>query len=477
MSVLSPVAKAALRHPVGRVRGDGITATVFGSTGFLGRYVCAHLGLNGNGYVVPYRGDETEVSHLRVSADLGNVAQQPFHPRDRDSIFEAVEGSDIVINLIGKHYQTKHILPWWINYTYDDVHVDVARTIAEVAKEAGVPRMVHVSSLLAQPNSPSEWAASKFRGEVAVRKAFPDANIVRPSNMFGPEDRLLVWIGNRLNYGGVPVVDNGDAVIQPVFVNDVAKAIYHITQDETIQGKTFEFVGDEEFTYKELADYVFDITKRNPRLVNLPLPVAQAIGYFCEQFPDPKFTRDWATRLSLNEVKTSDLPGLRELDVEPTPLEKEAPNFLLKFNPGGHFQEVSGFTAGQSEAILQVMKDAMADSLEAQSRILATKSEHVELKAELSERVFNSTLKFDIAQRHSRELLERDFNTLKQDIRMLEKIDFDKIRMEIAELEKKFLLQKQAEDETLNELRLSMEKVEKRMLQYAVGFAGTIMAV
>ncbi|KAI9997549.1 hypothetical protein PInf_001464 [Phytophthora infestans] len=137
----------------------------------------------------------------------------------------------------------------------------------------------------------------------------------------------------------------------------------------------------------------------------------------------------------------------------------------------------AGFSTDQSEAILHVMKDAMADSLEAQSRILATKSEHVELKAELSERVFNSTLKFDIAQRHSRELLERDFNTLKQDIRMLEKIDFDKIRMEIAELEKKFLLQKQAEDETLNELRLSMEKVEKRMLQYAVGFAGTIMAV
>ncbi|CAI5733693.1 unnamed protein product [Peronospora farinosa] len=136
-----------------------------------------------------------------------------------------------------------------------------------------------------------------------------------------------------------------------------------------------------------------------------------------------------------------------------------------------------GFTVDQSEAVLYVMKDAMADSLQAQSRILATKSEHVELKAELSERVFNSTLKFDIAQRHSRELLERDFNTLKQDIRVLEKIDFDKIRMEIAELEKKFLLQKQAEDETLNELRLSMEKVEKRMLQYAVGFAGTIMAV
>ncbi|TMW63611.1 hypothetical protein Poli38472_002552 [Pythium oligandrum] len=136
-----------------------------------------------------------------------------------------------------------------------------------------------------------------------------------------------------------------------------------------------------------------------------------------------------------------------------------------------------GFSAVQAEAILEVMKDSMAESLEAQARVLATKSEHVELKAELSERVFNSTLKFDIAQRHMRELLERDFNNLKQDIRMLEKLDFDKVRMEIAELEKKFLLQKQAEDETLNDLRLSMEKVEKRMLQYAVGFAGTIMAV
>ncbi|KAJ0404600.1 hypothetical protein P43SY_005558 [Pythium insidiosum] len=136
-----------------------------------------------------------------------------------------------------------------------------------------------------------------------------------------------------------------------------------------------------------------------------------------------------------------------------------------------------GFSPEQAEAILEVMKDSMAESLDAQARVLATKSEHVELKAELSERVFNSTLKFDIAQRHMRELLERDFNNLKQDIRMLEKMDFDKIRVEIAELEKKFLLQKQAEDETLNELRLSMEKVEKRMLQYAVGFAGTIMAV
>lgn len=299
--------------------------------------------MKGNPLVAPFRGDDMEVRHLRVNADLGNVALPPFSPRDRESIRAAVEGADVVINLIGKHYQTKHILPWWINFSYDDVHVDVARTIAEVAAEAKVPRLIHLSSILAEPNSPSQWAASKFRGEIAVRQAFPDATIVRSGVMFGPEDRLLSWIGDRMILGGVPLVDNGAAVVQPVAVQDVAKAVYAISQDPTIKAKTFELVGDEEYSYKELADYVFDVTKHDPALFNLPLPVAEVIGKFCEQFPDPKFTADWAVRLSLDQLKKSDLPGLRELDVEPLKMEKEAPNFLIKYNPGGHFQEVSGY--------------------------------------------------------------------------------------------------------------------------------------
>ncbi|DBA00992.1 TPA: hypothetical protein N0F65_006253 [Lagenidium giganteum] len=175
------------------------------------------------------------------------------------------------------------------------------------------------------------------------------------------------------------------------------------------------------------------------------------------------------TSQSLQQLSGS---GRRHIttDAGPTSLQFDTHRVVKKL-------QNKGFAPEQAEAILEVIKDSMAESLDAQSRVLATKSEHVELKAELSERVFNSTLKFDIAQRHMRELLERDFNNLKQDIRMLEKMDFDKIRVEIAELEKKFLLQKQAEDATLNDLRLSMEKVEKRMLQYAVGFASTIMAV
>jgi NADH dehydrogenase (ubiquinone) 1 alpha subcomplex subunit 9 len=301
------------------------------------------IGRKGNTIIAPYRGDETEVRHIKMMADLGNVANLPFDVRDRESVRAAVQGSDVVINLIGKHYETKHILPWWINYSYDDVHVEAAKTIAEVAAEEGVPRMIHLSSILAKPNSPSMWAASKYRGEVAVRKAFPNANIVRSSVMFGPEDKLLTWCAERMLTGGVPLIDNGEARLQPVFVNDVALGIYAIGLDDTINGKTFEFVGDEEYTSKEIADYVFDATKHEPKLYNLPLPVAQMIGKVAQNFPDPKFSEDLAVRMSLDQLKTSDLPGLRELDVEPSKLEKEAPNFLIKYNRGGHFQEVSGY--------------------------------------------------------------------------------------------------------------------------------------
>nr|CCA16216.1 NADH dehydrogenase putative [Albugo laibachii Nc14] len=343
MSALSSVARASLRHPPGRVQGNGLTVTVFGCTGFIGRYVCAELGEKGHTIVAPYRGDISEVNHIRVMADLGNTASVPFSARDPASVREAVKGSDVVLNLIGKHYQTKHLLPWWINYTYDDVHVHAAETIARVCAEEKIPRFIHVSSILAKPNSPSIWAASKYRGEIAVRKAFPKANIVRLGAIYGPEDRLLNWIANRMQIGGVPLVDNGDAVLQPAFVNDVAAALYAMTIDEYMTGETFELVGDEKYTAKELADYVFDATKHPPNLINLPLSVARLIGKFIEQFPDPRFTADWAVRLGLFQVKTSNFPGFRELDIEPAKMEKEAPNFLLKYNRAGHFQEVSGY--------------------------------------------------------------------------------------------------------------------------------------
>ncbi|KDO29706.1 hypothetical protein SPRG_05657 [Saprolegnia parasitica CBS 223.65] len=139
--------------------------------------------------------------------------------------------------------------------------------------------------------------------------------------------------------------------------------------------------------------------------------------------------------------------------------------------------QYQGFSAEQAEAVLDAFKSTMAESLEMQHTGLATKADHLTLKSELSERVFNTTLKFDIAQRHMKEILDRDFNNLKQEIRIIEKGDFDKVLAEIMQVEKKFMLHKQQSDTILNKLTLANETLERRIFQYAVRFGAAITVV
>ena len=170
---------------------SGQVITVFGASGMLGRYVVNLLGKTGHTCIIPFRGDDQEVRHLQLMGDYGRIQRHPFSPNDDDSMREAIAKSDIVINLIGKYYETTHILPWWKNHTYHDVNVRIPRRIAELCKEEGVQRLVHVSALAASETSESIWSRTKFDGETAVRSAFPDATVIRPSIMFGVEDRFL----------------------------------------------------------------------------------------------------------------------------------------------------------------------------------------------------------------------------------------------------------------------------------------------
>ena len=154
---------------------------------------------------IPFRGCELEIRHLKPPFDLGQVCASlitmvcdvslightfhfqlgliPFSPRDHDSIYESVKNSDVVINLIGKHYETKHIVPTRradgklsrVNYDFQEVHVDIPRRIAEISKAAGVKSFIHVSALSADLESKSKWSRTKALGEIAVREAFPDA--------------------------------------------------------------------------------------------------------------------------------------------------------------------------------------------------------------------------------------------------------------------------------------------------------------
>lgn len=299
-----------------------------------------------------------ESRHLQPMFDLGNAAYYVYSPRDEESIREIIRESDVVINMIGKYYETKGIAPVGpdgklkliggsrVNFSFEETHVDVAARLARIAKEEGATRFIQVSALAASPESQSQWAQSKARGETAVLNEFPEATIVRPATLFGNEDRflnLVAFMAQRLP--ALAMIEDGSSLVQPVWVGDVAKAIMAAINDEEMAGKTLEIAGPQDFTRKELIEFVLDTTKLLVPIIPMPKAVMLLAASVAEQLPEPYLTPDDVV-LQLEDqvlVPKEDVVTLRDLNIEPTPIENKAFQYLHRFRKGGHFVGFEGY--------------------------------------------------------------------------------------------------------------------------------------
>lgn len=184
----------------GRSSISGLAATVFGATGFLGRYVVNRLGRMGSQVVIPYRCDQYDLMYLRPMGDLGQIIFMEWDPRNKESIQRAISHSNVVINLVGREWETS-------NYKYEDVFVSIPLQIARATREAGIKKFIHMSHLNADIRSPSKYLRNKAVGEEAVRNEFPDAIIMKASELFGREDRFLHHFANMRWFGtAVPLI-------------------------------------------------------------------------------------------------------------------------------------------------------------------------------------------------------------------------------------------------------------------------------
>lgn len=292
---------------------------------------------------------------LKPMFDLGQLGLMPFSPRNEDSIRESMKNSDVVINLIGKHYETKGPVPHRtingkpsrVNYTFDEVHCDVPATIARLANEAGVSSLIHVSALSANTNSESAWSRSKAKGEAAVRAAFPGAIIVRPATVFGPEDRFLNWIGDSLEqFGAFPLLDGGEALVQPVYAVDVAQAMMTMVhRHDEFKGSTFELAGPAEYSYREVVEFVQDMIASEKPVIDVPSNIAGMAGSILENVINPILTADGIKQMT-EDVLPSGAAGVKtfaDVDIVPQPMDKVAFDYMHRFRPGGHFTQVEGY--------------------------------------------------------------------------------------------------------------------------------------
>jgi NADH dehydrogenase (ubiquinone) 1 alpha subcomplex subunit 9 len=339
----------------GRSSLSGHHAAVFGCTGQLGKAVVAQLASVGSVVQCPYRGGDYETRALRMYGDNGRVQMIPFSPRDEDSIRAAMRNCTVVVNCIGKFYETKHLLPWHINYSLYDTHVEVAERIARIAKEEGVPQLVHVSSLIADKNSNSEWARVKAEGEARVRKAFPGATVIKPSSIYGYEDKFL----NLFTYfvkgtDRIPLVNGGNTKVQPVWTQDVANAICRIIDDpDDLVGKTYELAGPDVYTHSEIIAYQLELYKINGTGVAFPKEFLKALAYFLEWLPKPYATRDLVEKWHIDDVlpekKGKDVLRFEDLGLKPENMEEQAFKYLHAFKANGHFVELFVDLGGNAE--------------------------------------------------------------------------------------------------------------------------------
>jgi NADH dehydrogenase len=291
---------------------DPQLVTVFGGGGFIGRYVCEQLFDAGARVRVVTR----EPRHANFLQPLSQVGQFGFVRADvtkPETVLDAVKGTSAVINLAGS-FSGMHA-----------VHVEGARNIADAAKKAGAKALVHISAIGADADSEATYARTKGEGEVAVRKAFPNATIIRPSIVFGSEDKLTNRLAGMSRLPALPVIAP-NCRFQPVFVEDLAKVIVGAAMaPDAYGGKTYEIGGPQVLTMRELTTEILKAAGRDPELVDVPGPVASALSWL-GFLPGAPLTRDqW---LMLQHDNVAEGPGLDAFRVHPTPFGAVAPGWL-----------------------------------------------------------------------------------------------------------------------------------------------------
>ena len=307
--------------------------TVFGGSGFLGRYLLRHLARKGYMVRVVTR-NPRQAGFVRVYGEVGQIAPVYGSVTDVRSIERNVQGAQGVINLVGILKE-----PLLARGAFQRVHHEGARRIAECAAQAGAQRLIHVSALGVHKVKASRYARSKIQGEEAVRKAFPTATIVRPGLVFGYEDRFFPLFASLARFTPVlPVfrthmlwgLNRRGTRLHPVYVGDVAQALAKLVETPAMQGQDIDIVGPQAYPFGALMQLIAQTIGRKRLLLPLPLWLVRPLSYITNVLPGRLLTPDNVRLLAQDNI-AEDEDGLKRLGIRPQALEDHLPSILQRF--------------------------------------------------------------------------------------------------------------------------------------------------
>ena len=318
--------------------------TIFGGSGFIGRYVTQRMARAGWRVRVAVR-RPNEALFVRPYGAVGQVEPVQANIRDEISTRAAIRGADAVVNCVG-------ILAESGRQSFEAVVAEGAGLIARLAAEEGVGRLVHISAIGADPASESGYARSKAAGEALVQTAFADAIILRPSVIFGTEDEFFNRFGNMARVSPVLPLVGPDTKFQPVYVDDVAAAAAKAAMGEVAPG-IYELGGPDVATFRELMQKLLDVIERRRALIALPFGFARLQGRILDTlqslsfglFTNTVLTVDQVELLKRDNVVSEGAKGFGDLGISPTPMDAVLEGYLYYFRPHGQYDAITASAA------------------------------------------------------------------------------------------------------------------------------------
>lgn len=305
--------------------------TIFGGSGFVGRYIVEKLARRGARILVAGRSPE-KAHFLKALGDPGQIVAVKASLRDEDSVRAVIQGADIVINCVGILYQSG-------SQKFDSLQAEGPAIIARAASEAGVKRLIQISAIGASPDSPALYARTKAQGEQAALQGHGGTTILRPSIIFGTEDQFFnLFAGMGRIAPVLPLIGGGKTKFQPVWVGDVAEAVIRaLDQPETAQ-KIYELGGPEIMTFRQVLEFIRKETGQCFGLLSLPFAIARLEATFLQMLPVPPLTVDQVRMLERDNIVAPDALTLADLGIDqPAAVPAIVPQYLWQYRKGGRW--------------------------------------------------------------------------------------------------------------------------------------------
>ena len=305
-------------------------ATIFGASGFIGRHLIRRLTKKDFRIIAVTRSPYLH-GYLKPLGNPGQIDLEKVNLFDEERLRTLIKSSDVVINLVGILYETK-------KQKFEDIHAKFPDLLSKLCSELNIKKLVHISALGINETVSSQYMQSKLKGEKNIINNFDRSVILRPSVIFGPEDRFFNQFASLAEFFPVlPLIGGGLTYFQPIYVGDIAKSIVAVLEKEEINNSIYELGGPQTFTFKELMKILLKQIKKKRFLVPIPYSFAKFQAKILQLLPKPLLTTDQVEMLKYDNIVTNNYPTIKDLKINPKTIESVLPNYIWRFRRGGQF--------------------------------------------------------------------------------------------------------------------------------------------